>query len=529
MQRRQFLSGAVVMGAMGWPVGARAAASAGAAALLNGNFFDITRHGAVGDGKTLCTEAIQRTIDACARAGGGVVVVPPGRFLTGTINLRSHIIFQFLAGATLLASQRFEDFPAMPGRHEGIERTVHGSLLVGVDLTGVSVVGPGVLDGQGQAWWEAAEVTLKMRADQKLPREAESPPGAPLKWPRPRMMNFIRCRSVQVDGLTLKDSPSWNVHFVYCDDVVVSGVTLVGKDARGTDGIVVDSTRQVRISGCSLGPGADCVSIKSGYNEEGRRINRPSEDVLVTQCDMFYSYSSGVAIGSETAGGIRDVVISDCVMRNCRTGVSVRSPRGRGGAVERIRVTNVSMDQLSEMAVKISNYYDSVRMEGRVGWKVQLGRRNLEIARSRTVAVDAGTPLFRDLSFSGLSLGRVPAVALVEGLPERFISGVRLEGISALRSTSGVACTMASDLVVGDLSLGALEGPALDARSVLGIEAFRVRCAHPNREIPMIWFENVVGGFVHGCDAGGAADGYEWFHQEASRGVTVAANRAPGR
>jgi hypothetical protein len=309
--------------------------------------------------------------------------------------------------------------------------------------------------------------------------------------------------------------------------VAVTRVTLLGNDARGTDGIVVDSSKRVRISSCVLGSGADCVSIKSGYNEEGRRIGLPSEDIVVTACNMFYSYSSGVAIGSETAGGIRDVLVSDCVMKNCRTGVSVRSPRGRGGVVERIRVTGVTMDQITEMAIKVSNYYDSVRMEGRLGWRVQLGRRNLEIARSRTAVVDASTPLFRDFSFSGLTLGRVPAVALVEGLPERFIKGVRIEDVSAVSCSTGVACTMASDVAVGNLAVGVLEGPAVDARSVLGLEAFRVRCAHPNAQQPLLWLENVVGAFIHGCDTGDAGAGFEWIHQEGSRGVTLAENRVP--
>jgi hypothetical protein len=527
MERRRFIKEAAALGLTAWGRTAHAVPPPRAAGASPGGTLDVTRFGAVADGRTLCTAAIQRAIDECAGAGGGTVVIPPGRYLSGTINLRSHVNLQILSGATLVASQRFDDFPAMPGRHEGIERTVHGALLVGVDLVDVTIGGTGTLDGQGQPWWLAADITMKMRADLKLPREAESPPGAPLKWPRPRMVNFIRCRGVVVEGLTVKDSPSWNLHFVYCEDVAVTRVTLLGKDARGTDGVVVDSSKRVRISSCVLGSGADCVSIKSGYNEEGRRIGLPSEDIVVTACNMFYSYSSGVAIGSETSGGIHDVLVSDCVMRNCRTGVSVRSPRGRGGVVERIRVTGVTMDQISEMAIKVSNYYDSVRMEGRLGWRIQLGRRNLEIARSRTAAVDATTPLFRDFSFSGLSLGQVPAVALIEGLPERFIRGVRIEDVSALGCSSGVACTMASEVSIGNLTVGTLEGPALDARSVLALEAFRIRCAHPNRQQPVLWLENVAGAFIHGCDMGDAADGFEWMHQEASRSVTLADNRVP--
>jgi hypothetical protein len=528
MERRRLIIGGVVAAAvprtlLGAVTHARAGAPARAGAL-----WDVTRSGAVGDGRTSDTEALQRTIDACGEAGGGVVLIPPGQFVTGALFLRNHVHLQLTAGATLLASQRFEDFPPVRGRHEGIERTVYASLINGHDLERVTVSGPGLLDGRGPPWWKAAEVTMKLRDAAKLPREAESPPEAPLKWPRPRMVNFIRCRNVLVDGLTIKDSPAWNVHLVYCQDARVSGVTMRGQDARGTDNLVIDSCQRVQVRDCVLGAGADCISIKSGYNEDGRRVNIPCEDLLVTGCHLFYSYGSGIAIGSETAGGIRNVVVSDCVIDNCRIGVSVRSPRGRGGVVERIRVSNLVLDRINEMAVKVSNFFDSVRMEGRFGAHLTEGRRNLEIARSRTPPVDIGTPTFRDFEFSGLTLGRVRDVGLVEGLPERFIRAVKFQDVTALGVQSGVVCTNVTDVTISDLMVGRLEAPAVDARDVEALEVHRLKCRQRDPEVPVVWLQNVAGALVHGCEIG-AVDGADagWLREEASRGVAVVDNRAP--
>jgi polygalacturonase len=163
----------------------------------------------------------------------------------------------------------------------------------------------------------------------------------------------------------IEDRPSINVHLVYCDDVPVEGIrTVQRRAARSTEGVVVDSSKRVRIIACSLSGGADCVSIKSGYNEDGRRVGLPSEDILVSGCHLFHTGGSGVAIGSEASGGVRNVVVEGCVIQDCMTGVHYRSPRGRGGVVENIRVSNVVIDRAVKAGIKISNFWDSVRMDG---------------------------------------------------------------------------------------------------------------------------------------------------------------------
>src|SRR5438552_13996832 len=151
--------------------------------------------GAVGDGRTLCTAGIQAAINACATAGGGKVFVPPGKYLTGPIFLKSNLEFEVFAGATLLGSTNFADYPTIPGRWEGLERTVYASMITGIDLDNVAITGQGSLDGQGAVWLEAWGKTQELRKKLGLiGREPENPAGSPLHWPRPRMINLYRSR-----------------------------------------------------------------------------------------------------------------------------------------------------------------------------------------------------------------------------------------------------------------------------------------------------------------------------------------------
>jgi polygalacturonase len=488
--------------------------------------FDVTRFGAAGDGRTSSTRGLQRAFEACAGGGGGTVLVPAGRYLTGALFLRSHVELHLSAGAILEASPRPEDFPAIAGRDEGVEQKVHASLLTGLDLENVSVTGRGTLDGRGDAWADAYRATRKIREDAGLPREAANPPGAPLKWPRPRVINFVRCHGLLIAGVTVREIPCYGLHLVYCEDAVISGVsTRMPKGAPGTTGIVIDSSRRVRIADCSVGSGGEGIGIKAGYNEEGRRVGIASQDILITGCHLFGFNSTAVAIGSETAAGIRNVSISDCVIQDSPNGIHIRAPRGRGGVVERIRAENLVLDGVLKAPVKLSHYYDSVKMNA---VQAILGRRNLETSPSRQAPVDEGTPTFRNFAFRGFSVGGpTELVVLVEGLPERPIRGVLFADFDAPQALGGISCNLAADIAISNFQVGTLGSCAVDAREVERLEVHRLRAAEPCPDAPAIWLENVAGALIHGCDVGEAGPDYQWLRQEHSRDVLLAGNRVP--
>ena len=258
-----------------------------------------------------CTAGIQAAINACAAAGGGKVFVPPGKYLTGPIFLKSNLEFEVLAGATLLGSTNFADYPTIPGWWEGLERTVYASMITGIDLENVAITGQGTLDGQGAVWLDAWDKTEQLRKKLGLiGREPENPPGSPLPWPRPRVINLYRSHKVLIRGLAFHDSPSWTVHPVLCEDVYIEGLTIVNPPhSWNTDGIDPESCRNVRISGCYISTGDDCIMLKSGYKQIPEKPFLPTENIAVTNC-TFNAGGCGVGIGSETAGGVRKVAIS---------------------------------------------------------------------------------------------------------------------------------------------------------------------------------------------------------------------------
>jgi polygalacturonase len=530
IDRRRFLglaaTGALLTGA--GPAWAARPASRQAPP-AGGGTYDVTRFGAVRDGQTRCTEAIQKAIDACGAAGGGTVLVPPGRYLSGALFLRSQVRVHLAQGAVLLASQRPEDFPPIKGRDEGIERTIYASLLTGMDLEGVSITGEGTLDGQGEAWWKLHDIIWKMRVDAKLPREADNPPGAPLKWPRPRTVNLIRCRDVLIDGVSFRDGAFYDLQLVYCEDVRIERVTVrrvtgTGTGITGTGtGIAIDSSKRVRVHGCQVSQLGNGVGIKSGYNEDGRRVGLSCEDVLISGCYMS-GCGDGVALGSETAGGIRNVLVTGCIIEKGKHGVSVRSPRGRGGIVENLRACDLIFDQITEVAIYVSQFFDSVRLGLMKGGSV---RNDLEIARSRKAPIDAGTPTVRNLVYSGLTMGKVAQVALFEGLPERYARHLVLENVTVAEATAGVTCTLVADVRIDNVDVGAADSAVVDAREVERVEVHRISSSRPRDGAPVVWLENVTEALVHGCTVRDPAAGYEWFRQEQSHGITLAENRAP--
>jgi hypothetical protein len=482
--------------------------------------YDIRRFGAVGDGTTLNTRAIQQALDTCAARGGGVVLIAPGIYRSGALFLRSRVHLNVLSGATLLGSDDFDHYPPVMSRSEGIERQTYASLLTGEGLEGVVVSGGGVLDGHGPAWWRAHETTRAMRDRLKLRREQDNPAGSPLRWPRPRVLNLIRCQGVSIAGITVREGPYWNAHLVYCDDVDIDGVTMTGLQAANIDGIIIDSCRRVRIANCAIASGSDPIALKSGYNEDGRRVARPCEDVAITNCNLSFSVGAGVSLGSETAGGIRNVTISNCTITRSRYGIHIRSPRGRGGVVERLRVHNVVFDEIGDTALMITHFYDSVRQDSMFGHSPR-PTGNPETDRTIAVPVGAGTPTFRDLAFNGITVGVAPTLAVIEGLPEQYIRGVTIRDLRAIQVKAGIFCMKASEVSIDGAKIDGLEGPAVAARQVENLQVHRLVCPRPAGGGPCVQLEEVRSAFVHGCQVGATSEGFVRVQGDHSHDVTV--------
>ena len=349
---------------------------------------------------TLATATLQAAIDDAAAAGGGTVVVPAGTHRTGALRLRSHVELHLEAGAVLQFVPDPALYPPVDARWEGAPATIHSPCLYAAGETDVAITGFGTVDGGGAAWWDT------FRND----RES-------LAHPRPTLVGLHDCERVTVRDVRLTNSPSWTVHPLRCDGVTITNVVIVNPpDSPNTDGIDPESCRNVRISDCHIDVGDDCVVIKAGTERDPERI--PCENIAITNCTMVHGHG-GVVIGSEMSGGVRDVVISNCVFEGTDRGIRIKARRGRGGVVEDVRVTNVVMRGV--MCPFVINPFYFCGPDG----------KEPHVADRSPHPVDDSTPVFRRIHLAHVTARDVHAAAgYLYGLPEQPLTDVTLDDVT---------------------------------------------------------------------------------------------------
>jgi polygalacturonase len=334
--------------------------------------FDIASYGAKGDGPTDCTSAIREAIAACHNAGGGRVVVPAGRFLTGPVHLRSNVNLHVSAGATLaFRTDPAAYLPPVLTRWEGMEMMGYSPLLYANGVENIAITGTGTLDGQAseQNWWawkggKGRPLPNQSAARDKLQEMVEA--GAPVaqrvfaegSYLRPQFIQFYRSRNILIEGVTILNSPMWEVHPVECVNVTVRGLTI-RTHGPNNDGCDPESCRDVLIEQCLFDTGDDCIAIKSGRNADGRRLNVPTEYVIVRDCTMKDGHG-GVTIGSEISGHVRHVYVERCTMDSPQLDRALRFKNNalRGGILEHIYMRNCTVGEVSEGVLSIDLYYE---------------------------------------------------------------------------------------------------------------------------------------------------------------------------
>jgi unsaturated rhamnogalacturonyl hydrolase len=334
--------------------------------------FVITDFGAVPGGAQDSTDAIRRAIQACHDAGGGRVVVPKGLFLTGAIHLKSNVNLHLERDATLqFKSDPAAYLPVVFTRWEGIECMNYSAFIYAFEQENVAVTGEGTLDGGASEgnWWAWARrspdrrsparedvATLNEMSERGVPAEKRIF-GAGHNL-RPNFIQPYRCKNVLIEGVTIIRSPMWEVHPVLCTNVIVRNLTITTRGPNN-DGCDPESCRDVLIEGCLFDTGDDCIAIKSGRNEDGRRVGVPSENLVVRGCTMKDGHA-GVAIGSEISGGCRNVFIQDCRMDspNLERALRLKSNARRGGILENIFLRNVEIGRVAEALLTIDFLYE---------------------------------------------------------------------------------------------------------------------------------------------------------------------------
>ena len=295
--------------------------------------YSISDFGAVGDGKTLNTNAIQNIIDRCSTNGGGTIVVPKGVYLSGSIFLKQNCNLEVEKDGVLKGSTNQQDYPQIKTRWEGVDRMWTSALVNAQNMTNLKIGGAGTIDGSGDEWVANAAQT---------PRT----PNAP-RLGRPRLVAIENSRHVGISNLKLNNQAVWCLHILYSEDVVAENLTIrAAHNIPSSDGIDIDSSRNVRVRRCDIDVNDDCISIKSGRDEDGLRVNRPSENIIIENCRFGYGHG-GVAMGSETSGGIRNVEVRNNIAEDSNWApVRFKTQPSRGGVVENIVFRNFQLNNV---------------------------------------------------------------------------------------------------------------------------------------------------------------------------------------
>jgi polygalacturonase len=353
--------------------------------------------GAKGDGKTKDTVALQGAIDQCAKGAGGAVHLSAGTYVSGPLALRSHVHLLIDQGATLLGSPDMEDYPI---RTDAPWRKV--SLIHADNVVDIAIIGAGTVDGNGKIWWDA-------KAQQKK--------GQP-EAPRPLLFDLTRSQQILIEGVTIQNSPQYNIMTFLCDGLTVRNVTILnpGRGAPNTDGIDPVSTSHVLIEHTTIDTGDDNVAIKSGLVERGDP-NVPSSDIVIRDCTFRNGH--GLSIGSETAGGVHNVTVERVTFTGTRQGIRIKSARGRGNDIGNFTYRDIKMDGV-ETPIQITGYYTGMV-------KDDLGQ-----------PVTEHTPKFHDITIENLTATGAKQAAVIMGLPESPIKNIVLKNVKITAATGMV-------------------------------------------------------------------------------------------
>jgi polygalacturonase len=397
--------------------------------------FDVRQSGAKGDGSTFDTAAIQKALDACGEAGGGTVKFSPGTYLCQPITLRTKTTMLLEAGATLLAGTNQSDFMKLPGNWlEAKSGNDFIPLISGKNLNDVTLTGKGTIDGNGAAWWGEAE-----KARQKV---------SGFTLPRPNLIVLTRCKNVRLENLTVQNSPKFHFVPTECEGVVISNVTILAPEgAANTDAIDPSSCKNVLITKCRIDVGDDNIAIKAGKKLGSREF--ASEDITVTDCTFLHGH--GVSIGSETAGGVRNLTVRNCTFENTDNGLRIKSQRGKGGIVENISYSDITMKNVNP-AITLTCYY----MNNSAGDKT---RPAAGAGTNSAPAVAGDTPVYRNIHISNLKATCPQMAGIINGLPESMISNVVLENVQ-ISAAKSFEIRNAKDVQLKNVTVSVKEGPA---------------------------------------------------------------------
>jgi alpha-L-rhamnosidase/Glycosyl hydrolases family 28 len=377
-----------------------------------------TELAAVGDGKTNVTADFQKALDQCARDGGRLVV-PPGKYLIGSVQIGGGTTLVLRRGATLIGSPDPGDYPLIPVRYEGANAMGHRALIYAENADNIAIEGPGAVVGDNRI------------GDLRNPRG-------------PLMVELVHCDHVRLENFTDRYRRLWSIHLLDCRDVLVRNLTIRSSQSNG-DGIDVDSSAHVRIENCDLETGDDCIALKSGRGAAAAKLARPTEDVVIRNCSLGSDFA-GVAIGSEMSGGIRDIRIENCKFTKGANAIYIKGRTGRGGFFRNISARNLAASTRTFLGI-------NPRDSGIVG--------------ADPLSGDESVPRVSDIRISNVAVNCAALVDASRALPRFPMDGLWLSNFSGT-CRRGIVLANATNVHLVNIKVTGFSGPLLRTRSVTG-------------------------------------------------------------
>jgi polygalacturonase len=405
--------------------------------------YMITDFGAVADGTTVNTKAIQAAIDKCATSGGGVLVVPKGTFLSGAIFLKQGVNLLVEKDGVLKGTTNIDDYTQIQTRWEGTEEPWTSAFVNADGLTDLVISGEGTIDGSGEEWVQ------KNPYRRPPPAVAGAAPPAPpadaprMRRGRPRLIGIQNSKRVRIADLNLHNQAVWCLFILYSEDVLAENLRITAEhNIPSSDGIDIDSSRHVRVNNVYIDVNDDCISIKSGKDADGLRVNRPAEDIIIENSHFAYGHG-GVAMGSETSGGIRNVEVRNCIMDSGNWApIRFKSQPSRSGVVENITYRDIKLHETR-----------------------QAFEFNLEWRMVPPIAPPAKVlPVVRNVKIINVS-GDVQSVGIIHGLAGSPIQGITFENCK-IAAQKGFKIEHARNVDMKGLSLDVKEGDAITKTDV---------------------------------------------------------------
>ena len=414
--------------------------------------FDISKYGAKGDNQSDNTEAFHAGIAACTKAGGGRVVIPRGEFLTGAIELKNNVNLHVSEGATLRFTRDISKYPLVFTRWEGTECMNYSPFIYAFEQENLAITGKGTIDGNADhehLWnWRSTrapgsgkdqpsdrEKLVEMATQGIPPKQRVFGPGHYL---RPQFIQPYRSKNILIEGVHLVNSPMWQVTPCLCTNVTVRNLNI---DASGpnTDGCDPESCSDVLIENCFFNTGDDCIAIKSGRNDDGRRVNLPSQNIVVQGCHMKNGHG-GVTIGSEISGGVHNVYARSCRMDSpfLYMALRIKNNAARGGLIEKIYMRDVTIGQVAQAPIGIDYYYEEGEKGGFKPIVRDVAVQNLKSEKSKYGVYLRGfkNDPITDISLANCEFDGVTDGNVVENVDEISLHHVRINGKEVQRLTS---------------------------------------------------------------------------------------------